>query len=229
VPFQITIYAYNKVVPGTVLDEGALVSLMPFAIWQDLGFPQLVPVTQSLLAFDGGTSQPFGILSKFPITLGGKIVYIDIMVVQGGLDFSLLLGCDYIYVMGALVSSLFCVVFFPDDGRIVTIDQLLFFGHQIPPIQPLSPIGSYLQTMSSPPQVNYVVTHFTSTSIDDHAYGLIHHVLEALEPNLSLVSNDMCSYWSVLLLSSEDLLGAIFLYSLSTRVLRIVLILCQFG
>lgn len=32
-PFQITVHAYDKAVPGTVLDEGASVSLMPFTTW----------------------------------------------------------------------------------------------------------------------------------------------------------------------------------------------------
>ena len=41
-PFQITVHAYDKAVLGTVLDEGALVSLMPFTTWQALGSPQLV-------------------------------------------------------------------------------------------------------------------------------------------------------------------------------------------
>ena len=107
VPFQITVHAYAKAIPGTILDEGASVSLMPSTTWQALGSPQLVPVAQNLLTFDGGTSQPLGILPKFPITLGGKTVYIDVLVTQGALDFSLLLDRDYVYAMGALVSSLF--------------------------------------------------------------------------------------------------------------------------
>ena len=66
-----------------------------------------MPVTQNLLAFNRGTNEQLGILPQLPITLGGKTVYIDMMVVQGPLDFNLLLGRDYVYVMGDLVSSLF--------------------------------------------------------------------------------------------------------------------------
>jgi hypothetical protein len=58
--------------------------------------------------------------------LGGKIVFIDVMVVQDPLDFTLLLGRDYVYAMKAIVSTLFRVISFPHDGRIVTIDQLSF-------------------------------------------------------------------------------------------------------
>jgi len=151
VPFQITVQAYNMVVPSTILDEGSCIIIMSSTTWKDLGSPQLVPVTQNLLAFNGGTSQPLGILLKFPITLGGKTIYIDVMVVQGPLDLNLLLGCDYVYFMGAVVSSLFHAACFPHEGRIVTIDQLSFIGHQVPPLQPSSHIGSFFQVVPSPP------------------------------------------------------------------------------
>ena len=48
------------------------------------------------------------------------------MVVQGPLDFNLLLGHDYVYAMKDVVSTLFRVMYFPHDGKIVTIDQLSF-------------------------------------------------------------------------------------------------------
>ena len=107
-----------------MIDEGASVSILSFISWQDLGYPQLVPVTQNLLAFNRRTSQPLGTLPQFPVTLGGKTVFIDVMVVQDPLDFSLLLGRDYVYAMKAIVSTLFSVIYFPHDGRMVTIDQL---------------------------------------------------------------------------------------------------------
>ena len=90
-----------------------------------------MPVTHNLLDFNRGTIQPLGILLKFPITLGGKTIYIDVMVVQGPLDFNLLLEHDYAYAMGTLVSSLFRVIFFPHEGQIVTIDQLSLFGPDV--------------------------------------------------------------------------------------------------
>ena len=48
------------------------------------------------------------------------------MVVQGPLDFNLLLGRDYVYAMKAIVSTLFRIMHFLHDGKIVTIDQLSF-------------------------------------------------------------------------------------------------------
>jgi len=180
VPFWVMVHAYNKAIPGTVLDEGASVSLMPSTTWQALGSPQLMPVAPNLTAFDGGTSQPLGILPKFPITLGGKTVYIDVSVTQGALDFNLLLGRDYVYAMGAIVSSLFCVVCFPHDGRIVTIDQLSFVHPRVPPAQSLSPPGFRPPVASVPPQINYVATYPVPVSGDA---TVVHSVLGALGPD----------------------------------------------
>ena len=83
-----------------------LVVFPPLA-WKALGYPYLVLVTQTLFAFNKRTSQPLGILHQFPVTLGGKIVIIDIMVVQDPLDFDLHLGRDYVYAM-----KLLCPLFF---------------------------------------------------------------------------------------------------------------------
>jgi hypothetical protein len=85
-----------------------------------------VSITQTLFTFNKITSHPLGILPQFLVTLGGKIVFIDVMVVQDPLDFSLLLGQDYVYAMKVIVSTLFRVISFPHDGIIVTFDQISF-------------------------------------------------------------------------------------------------------
>ena len=128
VPFEITVQAFGLVVPSTIIDEGASASILSSTTWQAFGSAPLVPVMQNLLKFNRRTSQPLGILPRLPVTLGGKTVHMDVMVVPRPLDFNLLLGHDYTYAMGALVSSLFCVMCFQHEGRIVTIDQLSFFG-----------------------------------------------------------------------------------------------------
>lgn len=83
VPFHITPHDYNMVIHSIVIDEGALVSILSSIAWKALGAPYLVHVTQNILVFNRGTSQPLGILLKFLITLGGKSVYLIVMVVQG--------------------------------------------------------------------------------------------------------------------------------------------------
>jgi hypothetical protein len=106
--------------------KDASISILSSNAWQDLGSPQLVPITQNLLAFDRRSSESLRIIPQLPITLGGKTVHIDVMIVQGPLDFNLLLGRDYVYAMKAIVSTLFGVMYFPHNGNIVTIDQLSF-------------------------------------------------------------------------------------------------------
>jgi hypothetical protein len=174
--------------------------------WYTLGCPQLAPVTHNLLAFNRRTSQPLGILPQFPVTLGGKTIFINVMVVRDPLDFYLLLGWDYVYAMKDIASTLFCVISFPHDGRIVTIDQLSFIG----PNWVTSLSGSYMQTVSPPPHVNYVaMSPMTSTSNDlDLVFDMVISSVGLLELNLltPITTLDMCSFQSDSLPSDEDLL-----------------------
>ena len=110
----------------TIVDEGASVSILSSTAWQALHSPHLVPSTDQILAFNRRPTAPLGSLPYLPITLGGKTVYIDVMVVQGPLDFNMLLGHDYVYAMKVLVSSLRRVMYFPHDENIMTIDQHSF-------------------------------------------------------------------------------------------------------
>ena len=66
-----------------------------------------MPTSDKILDFNLRPTVPLGILPHFSITLEGKIICIDVMVVQGSLDFNLLLGHDYVYAMKAVVSTLF--------------------------------------------------------------------------------------------------------------------------
>jgi hypothetical protein len=152
--------------------------------------------------------------------LGRKTVFIDVMVVQDPLDFSLLLGRDYVYAMKAIVSTLFHVISFPQDGRIVTIDQLSFIG----PDRMTSLNGSYVQTISPLPQVNYVVLSPMPSVVDEDTPLTVRSIYYDLDPVVDMVISsvgllepdlltpiatlNMCSFQSVFLSSNEDLLEA---------------------
>jgi hypothetical protein len=58
--------------------------------------------------------------------LGGKIIYVDVEVVDAPLDYNLLLGHNWTYAMNSIILSIFCTLCFPHDGKIITIDQLSF-------------------------------------------------------------------------------------------------------
>ena len=147
-----------------------------------------------------------GILPQLPITLGGKIVYLNVMVVPGSLDYNLLIGRDYGYDMGDIVSTLFRVMCFPHEGRIVIVDQLSFPSPNMTSSQPSSLNGPFVLMVSSPPQVNYVVTRSMPTSTDDQFHDVVHYVLGALEPDRSNGFLVMDPFQSVVLPSDENLL-----------------------
>jgi hypothetical protein len=130
------------------------------------------------------------------------------MVVQDPLDFSLLLGRDYVYSMKAIVSTLFHVISFPHDGRVVTVDQLSF----IDPTWITSLNGSYMRMVSPLPRVNYVaLSHMVSTSDDlDPIVDMVISSIGLLEPDLftPVATLDMVSFQSIFLPSNEDLLEA---------------------
>jgi len=72
-----------------------------------LGSPKLLAVDSQMLAYDRRPSESMGVLPQFPITLGGNIILINMVVVDHPVDFNILLGHDYVYVMNVVVSSLF--------------------------------------------------------------------------------------------------------------------------
>jgi hypothetical protein len=94
-----------------------------------LGSPELLSSSHELLSFDKRPSEYLGVLPQLPISLGGKTILVDVIVVQGPLDFNMLLGRDYVYDMNVVVSTLFRVMHFPHNGSIVTIDQLAYDNH----------------------------------------------------------------------------------------------------
>ena len=67
-----------------------------------------------------------GILPHVAITLAGKTVLINIEFINGQLDYNLLLGRSYMYAMRAVASTVFHLMMFPHEGKIVMVDQLTY-------------------------------------------------------------------------------------------------------
>ena len=74
------------------MDEGALTCVMSLSCWKGLGSPEIVLSQSMLKAFDGHVFKPHGIVSSFPVTLGGKTVNVEVEVVDAPIDYNLLLG-----------------------------------------------------------------------------------------------------------------------------------------
>ena len=51
---------------------------------------------------------------------------IDIEVFNAQLDYNLLLGRSYMYAMQAVASTVFQLMMFSHEGKIVTVDQLTY-------------------------------------------------------------------------------------------------------
>lgn len=104
---QIRLNTCHKKIYHTIIDEGAYVMIISSTTWKSLCSPQLVSITQNLLSFNRISSEPLGILPQLPITLEETIVHVDVMIVQGPLDFNFLLIRDYVYAMNVVMSTLF--------------------------------------------------------------------------------------------------------------------------
>jgi hypothetical protein len=110
----------------TVVDEDASTCVMSLACWKVVGQPILSPSPTLLTAFDGRSFRPHGIVPSFPVQLGGKTVCVEVEVVDAPLNYNILLGRSWTYVMQAVVATVFRVLLFPHEGQIVTINQLSF-------------------------------------------------------------------------------------------------------
>lgn len=97
--------------------------------WKNLGSPPLSRSPTTLKAFNGRTYTPYGILSNLQIDLGGKAVNVEVEVVDRLLDYKILLGRPWVYVMAVVVSTYFRTIEFPLKGGIMVIDQLAFFAN----------------------------------------------------------------------------------------------------
>ena len=105
--------------------------IMSLNCWKSLGSPRLLQSSMTLKAFDGRTYKPCGIINNLQVELGGKTVSIDVEVVDGPLDYNILLGRPWVYAMTAIVSTYFRMISFPHKGTITVINQLFF----LPPLR----------------------------------------------------------------------------------------------
>jgi hypothetical protein len=128
IAFQIQVVVADKSICRTVVDEGASTCVMCFSCWKAIGSPPLTKSQNTLQDFNGSGFKPYGVLPSLPITLEGKTVQVEIEVFDTPLDYNLLLGRSWVDSMRVVVSMLFCVLRFPHQGRVVTVDQIAFFN-----------------------------------------------------------------------------------------------------
>jgi hypothetical protein len=111
----------------TMVDEGTSTCMMSLACWKAIGQLGLSLSPTFLTSFDSWSFRPHGIIPSFPMYLGGKTVCTEVELVNAPLNYNLLLGRSWTYAMDAVVATVFRLLLFPHEGRIVTIDQFSFF------------------------------------------------------------------------------------------------------
>jgi hypothetical protein len=98
-------------------------------VWQKLGSLELIPFSITLRDYDRRPYSPEGLFQNVPVELRGKTILIDIEVIDAPLDYNILFGCSYMYAMKDVASSVFRMMMFPHNRKIITIDQ---FSHYEP-------------------------------------------------------------------------------------------------
>jgi hypothetical protein len=109
-----------------VIDEGASTWVMYMSCWKSLASPNIYTFATLLKELYRHMFQSHGIITTSPIDLGGKTIYVVVEVIDAPIEYNLLLGRTWFYEMNAFVSSVFNILCFPHQGKIVSIDQLMF-------------------------------------------------------------------------------------------------------
>jgi hypothetical protein len=89
------------------MSAGTATCMMSLVCWKALCSPTLSKSLNMLTTFDGHSFCPHGILLAFPAQLGGKMAEVEVEVFDAPLDYNLLLGRNWTYVMIVVVLSVF--------------------------------------------------------------------------------------------------------------------------
>ena len=84
--FNIELVHGTKTIGRMVIDGCASTCVIEISCWLALGSPDLVPYTTLITAFDGRYFLPHGILPSFDIELVGKVVSVEVEVVEAPLN-----------------------------------------------------------------------------------------------------------------------------------------------
>ena len=89
-PHQITLVIQVGIndlnIHRAIVDEGASTYVMSSAGWKAIGSPALTLSPNSLEAFYGRESKPLGVLASLPITLQGKMVNVEVEVIDAKIN-----------------------------------------------------------------------------------------------------------------------------------------------
>jgi hypothetical protein len=206
VAFQIHVGYSKYTIKHVVVDEGVATCVMSLIYWKSLSFLTLSKSSNMLTSFDDHSFHPHGILPAFPVQIGGKMVEVEVKVVDVPLDYNLLLGYNWTYDMVVIVSFIFCTLCFPHEGNIVMIDQLSFAY-----ASPNAFVGSSIPVIDNyqPTTRNGGVRMYSSLMGTFELMSPIHHVytmssrLVSMGRSIPFCTSYFSDPWSLLSLTSS--------------------------
>lgn len=122
IAFLIEVIINEKTIHRIIIDEGASTCIMYVSCWKVIGSPTLNQSPNTLGAFYGHDSRPFGVLPNISITLEGKTLHVEVENVDENINYNILLGRGWSHVVHVVASSLFCMLHFPHQGKIIIVD-----------------------------------------------------------------------------------------------------------
>jgi hypothetical protein len=132
-----------------------------------------------LTTFDGHSFHPHGTLPTILVQLGGK----KVEVVDVPLDYNMLLGRNWNYVMIVIMFPVFHTLCFPHEGNIVVIDQLFFaFSSPNASLGPSIPVIDNSQSTTE----NIGVGMYSSLVGTFNFLALSHHVYAMSSRSVSI-------------------------------------------
>jgi hypothetical protein len=121
---KITVLCLKKNIFHTVIDEGATTCIVSLSCWKAIGSPHITTYSIILKYFYGNSFKPYRICPSLTIELEGNIVSVEVKMVVSILDYNIFLGHTWFYAMKVFASTVFHVIRFPHQWKMVTIDQL---------------------------------------------------------------------------------------------------------
>jgi hypothetical protein len=114
--------------PPQLAFQLALNCVMSITCWKSIGSPALTESQNTLKYFNGTGFKPYGVLTSLSIMLERKVLNFKVEVFDAPLDYNLLLGCSLIDSMHAFVSTLFHVLHFPHQEKVINVHQPTLFN-----------------------------------------------------------------------------------------------------
>jgi hypothetical protein len=119
-----------------------------------------------------------GSFKMSPLNSWGKTILIDIEVIDTPLDYNIFFGCSYMYAMKVVASSMFRMMMFPHNGKIITIDQV---SHYDP--NPSSNIDNILPLVNTNPDAYPLIEMGPRIFKDPSLLGTYHGAPPLIHPS----------------------------------------------